>query len=66
MKMTLTPTRDTDNSYPTEENSGVAFTRTQKNTGARTVSVTLRLRDGHALTFCADELGATLRALGVL
>ena len=66
MKMILTPERDSDNVWVSEESSGVAFARSQNNDGTRTVSVTMTLTGGRVLTFDADELGATLRALGVL
>lgn len=67
MKMILTPENDSVQSQsPTEANSGVAFTAKRTFDGGYTISVTLTLLDGRALTFCADELGATLRALGVL
>lgn len=66
MKMILTPESDSDNSWVSEESSGVSFTRTQNNEGTCTVSVTMTLTGGRVLTFDADELGATMRAMGVL
>jgi len=67
MKIKLTPTRDTDNSEPTEASSGVEFTseivRTPSDE-ARATSLSFKLPDGRSFTFDADEFERMLGALG--
>lgn len=64
MKITLTPTRDSHNSEPSENVSGVVLTSdTDEQNTTRHLFVTLP--DGREMAFRALDVAKALRALGV-
>lgn len=69
MRTILTPKRDSHNSTPTEQSSGVSFSAKYDpdvDLDEEPVDVVeLTFPDGRVLAFDADELGRTLNALGV-
>lgn len=66
MKITLTPERDSENSYPSEASSGVVLASDAGSNGEPARSLFVTLPDGREMTFAALDFAKALRALAIV